>query len=213
MGDIVLHPKQPIPEMAKMDKVCQKHNLNKEELLKDGISLEKVDMPMDTFLQLSGGDGNISMADVIDFVDSHGIEDDTAKILAKELTEAIRSLPYYLGPPNPLIINPEVKVQKGNDNTLYLSLEMGFKDDPKKFKRDLTRYLLTITESQDTDKNNKLDIFKEKSSFLPNTKEIAEAAGDDSQISMPELLLAIVKKNGTNYEAVKNIFDKYNIKE
>ena len=30
MGDIVLHPKQPIPEMSKIDKVCQKHNLNKE---------------------------------------------------------------------------------------------------------------------------------------------------------------------------------------
>ena len=207
MGDIILNAK-PMLEMQKIDKACDKYKMNKDDLLKDGISIETVDMPMDTFLKLSGGDDKITKADVLAFVDKQGVRDDTAAKLTVLLNEHTNSLTAIKIGSNE--IYPKFSVNWTDKGDLKISCVDRAFNSPM----DPEYVLMAAIKSQDTDGDKKIDIFKELKSNqeIASTKDALDAAGTDKKISMPELILKLIKNQSEgSYMDMKKRLDNLGI--
>ena len=206
MGDFTITVKPEIIKervekavMRDIDKICAQHNLDKGEIMGDGLDInEAKGVSLDAFTKISGGDTKITKSDLIKFAGTEK-EQDIINEYAQKIREAL--------PPSVIDTTAGASGEismisfklKSGAGTIKIAGERGTSGKPTTTVGDPTACGV-FSMINGTDKNNDGKIFVgnelQSSSYVQTTDDALKIAGDDAMISPEEALKAVLDKNG-----------------
>ena len=161
----------------KIDKLSNKHGLDKKELAGDGIDLGEADgMQLNTFKKLSGGTGKITQATLIKFDD--GNETPVQKI-AGELKKVLPSSMSVKGP-------------MSSDSSESITIQSKYGNTANE--------TFTMVGGSDGNKDGQLDVGNEisENDLVKTTNDAIELGGKDLKATPEEAAKFFLKKKGIN---------------
>ncbi|MGV3525353.1 MAG: hypothetical protein ACO1RX_14070 [Candidatus Sericytochromatia bacterium] len=197
----VLQQRVNAAQTRDIDKVSQQFQLDKTQLLGDGLDINEAGhLPFDTFMQLSGNDTKITKADVLKFAGTetaYGIVREYAQHIADSLpTKVMESIP----------VNGTDVVSELNFSVTHRGEEIIVKakrnplSAPEGAKTEATAAaVFSVIGGRDLNADGSIAIGGElqgNKAFVQTAGDAVKLAGSDMVVSPTEALTAIFEKAG-----------------
>ncbi|MBF2053288.1 MAG: hypothetical protein IGS03_07455 [Candidatus Sericytochromatia bacterium] len=182
-----------------INRLSQQFQLNKNEIHGDGVDMQEAPhLPLDTFMQLSGGDANISKADLLKFAGTP-----TDRDIVNEYAHAVASsLPAQVmntNPPNGDFNHTFLFKVSQQGDTIRLRAERNVSNlNPEPRTAATADAVFSVINGKDLDADGQIAVAGELSSgaFVQTAGDAVRLAGSDMKVSPTEALQAILGKAG-----------------
>ena len=165
----------------KVDRLANKHGLDKTELAGNGLDITEASLPLDTFKKLSGNTGVITKETLIKFDDGN---ETPAEKIAKEIKDVLPAGSSLQ------VIGPKSK----SDTEMFIQSKYG----------DTEKQTFTMVGAKDGNNDHAIDVGSEivENDMVKTTKDAVELGGKDLKADANEAMNFFLKKKGTNTSAI-----------
>jgi len=178
-------------------RLAQQFQLDKAQIHGNGVDMQQAPhLPFDTFMKLSGGDGNISKGDLLKFAGT-----ETARDVINEYAHAVAaSLPAQVmntNPPNGEHSHTLLFKVSQKGDTINIRAERNVTNlNPDPRTSATADAVFSVINGRDLDGDGFVSVAGELSSsaFVKTAGDAVRLAGDDMKVSPTEALQAILGK-------------------
>lgn len=182
-----------------INRLAQQFQLNTQEIYGDGVDMQEAPhLPLDTFMQLSGGDAKITKGDLLKFAGTP-----TARDIINEYAHAVASsLPAQVmntNPPNKDFNHTFLFKVSQQGETIHLRAERNVTQlNPEPRTAAAADAVFSVINGRDLDGDGFISVAGElsASAFVQTAGDAVRLAGDDMKVSPTEALQAILSRAG-----------------